>query len=381
MKRKIIYVTGSRADYGLMQSVLLKIQDHPEMDLHIAATGMHLMPEFGNTIREIEQDNLTIHRLKVTFNDDTRESMARFTGQFIQKFVDLITAIRPDLILILGDRGEMLGAAVAGSYIGVPVVHLHGGEITATVDEIARHAITKLSHIHLPATQESADRIIRMGEDPAQVHVVGAPGLDQIMNMKLCAPDEINQRFHVNPSVPLLLILQHPVTLDNGDPAFQIRQTMEAVSELGEQAIVIYPNADAGGRAMIEEINRFKNFSGIRIFPNIAHRDFLSLLKAASVLVGNSSSGIIEAPSFGIPVVNIGSRQEGRQRGENVLETGYEKDAIKSAIRFALSDNQFKTRAKHAKNPYGDGKSSDRIVEILKNTRLSPGLLQKRMMY
>lgn len=381
MIRKVLYISGTRADYGLMRSVLFRINQHPKMELHIAITGMHLMPEFGNTFDEIVNDGFICHRINVTYTQDTQNSMAMFIGGFIQEFVRLVGDLKPDFILLLGDRGEMLGGAIVGAYLGVPVVHIHGGEVTATVDEFARHAITKLSHIHLPATEESAERIIRMGESPDRVHVVGAPGLDQIREMKLLDPGETCERYHIDFSRPVIIVLQHPVTLDGGDPVFQIQQTLEAIHELHEQSIIIYPNADAGGRAMIAEIKKFENLPNIHVFPSISHRDFISLLRIASVIVGNSSSGIIEAPSFGVPAVNIGTRQKGRQKGENVIESGYDKDKIKSAIRYALCDNVFKERLKKAKNPYGDGKSSNRIVDILEKTEITPDLLQKRMGY
>ena len=195
----------------------------------------------------------------------------------------------------------MLGGAIVGAYLGVPVVHIHGGEVSATADEFARHAITKLSHIHLPATEESAKRIICMGENPDRVHVVGAPGLDQVMEIKRLDPEEIAERYHLDLSLPVIIVLQHPVTLDGGDPVFQMRQTMDAIHELHEQTIVIYPNADPGGRAMIAEIRKYENYPNIHVFSSIKHRDFLNLLHIASVLVGNSSSGIIEARHFWCP--------------------------------------------------------------------------------
>ena len=381
MKRKILYVSGTRADYGLMRSVLFRIHNHPRLELHIVATCMHLMPDFGNTVNEIHRDGFICHSVNVTNTQDSKESMAFFIGAFIQEFIQRVGEIKPDFILVLGDRGEMLGAAIVGAYLGIPVVHLHGGEVTATVDEIVRHAITKLSHIHLPATKESAERIIRMGEDPKHVFVVGAPGLDQILEMKLIIPEELSRVYNLDLSSPVILVLQHPVTLEGEDPVFQIQQTLYAVNELQEQTIVIYPNADAGGRAMIEEIKKFEIYPNIQIYPSLTHRDFLSLLRIASALVGNSSSGIIEAPSFGVPVVNIGTRQKGRLRGENIIDCGYSKDEITSALHFALYNTEFKKRVKKATNPYGDGKSSDRIVEILEKTQINLELLQKRMTY
>jgi GDP/UDP-N,N'-diacetylbacillosamine 2-epimerase (hydrolysing) len=381
MKRKILYISGSRADYGLMRSVLSAIHLDPSMDLHVAVTGMHLMPEFGSTLEEIKQDGYSCHVINARYEGDSRDSMALFLGIFIQEFVPLVKTLRPDIILILGDRGEMLGGAIVGAYMGIPVVHIHGGEVTTTVDEFARHAITKLSHIHLPATEESARRIIKMGEDPDHVFVVGAPGLDQILLIRSSPPGEIMGRCHLDPDIPVIIVLQHPVPLETGDPAIQMDQTLKAVCKTDCQILVIYPNADAGGRAMIEVIKKYASRSNIHTFPSLEHVDFLNLLKNSSVLVGNSSSGIIEAPSFGVPVVNIGSRQRGRQRGENVIDTGHNPDEIELAVNRALHDNDFKTKVKTADNPYGDGDSSGRIVKILKNIEITPDLLQKRMMY
>jgi GDP/UDP-N,N'-diacetylbacillosamine 2-epimerase (hydrolysing) len=381
MRRKILYISGSRADYGLMRSVLFRINSNPGMELHIGATGMHLLPDFGNTIDEICRDGFTCHRIDAVQERDTDESMALFIGCFIQRCVPLVMEIKPDLILLLGDRGEMLGGAIVGVYLGIPVVHIHGGENTRTVDDIARHAITKLSHIHLAATEESARRIVQMGENPETVHVVGAPGLEQINEIELLSAGEISQRYHLDLSRPVILVLQHPVTLEGEDSAYQMRQTLEAIRELGEQSLIIYPNADAGGRAMIEEIRRYEHHEGIQIFPTLEHRDFLSLLRVSSVLVGNSSSGIIEAPSFGLPVVNIGTRQDGRSRGENVIQSGYAKEQIRSAIEYALHDTAFRERTKKAKNPYGDGNSSHLIVDILERTPITQDLVQKRLAY
>ena len=381
MRRKILYVSGSRADYGLMRSVLFRINNHPDMELHIAATGMHLMPEFGNTINEIRQDGYTFHRIDVTYAQDTKESMALFIGGFIQKFADLVRIIRPDFILLLGDRGEMLGGAIVGAYLGVPLVHIHGGEVTSTVDEFARHAITKLSHIHLPATEESAQRIIKMGEDPRYVFVVGAPGLDEILKVQPASVKEIADHYTIDPSIPLILVLQHPVPLEPGDPAFQMNETLTAVCGFPHQIFIIYPNADAGGRAMIDVIKRYASTKNIRAFQSIEHRDFLQLLKISSVIVGNSSAGIIEAPSFGVPAINIGTRQNGRQKGENVIDAGYNSHEIVTAINRVLYDEAFKRKVKTAINPYGDGNSSKKIVEILKKIVITPDLLQKRMRY
>ena len=381
MKRKILYITGTRADYGLMRFVLRKIEEHPKLELEIVATGMHLMEEFGMTINEIKKDGFKVHMIDATYERDNKESMVNFIGKFIQLLTEKAREIKPDIILLLGDRGEMLAGAIVGAYLTIPVAHLHGGDVTSTVDEFARHAITKLAHIHLPATKESANRIIKMGEDPSNVFVVGAPGLDTILNEKLVEPMELSEKYNLELSEPILLVVQHPVTTEIDDAPDQIHETLEAILELKYQTVLIYPNADAGGRKMIEVVKEYKKYSFIEAFKSIPHKEYLSLMKIASVMVGNSSSGIIEAPSFGLPVVNIGSRQEGRQRAENVIDVDYDKEQIKAAIKKALYDEDFKREVKNCKNPYGDGKAGVRIADILSKIKVDKKLLQKRLTY
>jgi GDP/UDP-N,N'-diacetylbacillosamine 2-epimerase (hydrolysing) len=377
MKRKIAYITGTRADYGLMRSVLYQIHNHESLSLDVIVTGMHLMDEFGMTIDEIDKDGFNYHVVDVRYRDDTQESMALFIGEFIQRLTPLIRSIDPDIILLLGDRGEMLAGAIVGAYLSIPVAHIHGGEITATVDDLARHAITKLSHIHFPATEESAERIIRMGEDPSRIFVVGAPGLDQILHEPLPEREDLEKRYQLDFSDKVLLVVQHPVTLEVEQAAKQIRETLEAVSSFQYQTLVIYPNADAGGRAMIEVIEEYEHLPFIRTYRSIPHKDYLSILRYSSVLIGNSSSGIIEAPSFGTPVVNIGSRQRGRQRGENVVDVGYGREEIASAISYVLNDRYYLNRINLKNNPYGDGNSGKRITNILSTISVNGQLLQK----
>lgn len=381
MKRKILYITGTRADYGLMRSVLRAIEEHPHLSLEIIVTGMHLMPEFGMTINEIEKDEFKIHVIDATYEKDDKESMATFIGKFIQLLTRKVSQIKPDIILILGDRGEMLAGAIVGAYLTITVAHIHGGDTTSTIDEIARHAITKLAHIHFAATEKSAERIIKMGEEPSNVFVVGAPGLDSILNENLIDPMELSKKYNLNLSEPILLIVQHPVTTEVNDASKQIRETLDAISELKYQTILIYPNADAGGRRMIEVIKKYEKYPFIKTFKNLPRIDYLSLMKIVSVMIGNSSSGIIEAPSFGLPAVNIGSRQEERQRAENVIDVDYNKEQIKSAIEKALHDEDFKRKVKNCKNPYGDGKASVRIADILGKIRIDKKLLQKKLTY
>ncbi len=381
MKRKIVYITGTRADYGLMFSVLNAIKNHPKLDLILIVTGMHLMSEFGETIKEIEKDDFEIYQINETYEKDDKESMAIFVGRCVNKFVDAFNCIHPDIVLLLGDRGEMLAGAVAGAYMNILVAHVHGGDVSGTVDEPVRHAITKLSYIHFPATKKSAERIIRMGEEKWRVHVVGAPGLDTILNEKVIESKEIARKYDLNLSKPIVLMVQHPVTTESDDAVKQVRETLNASVELKHQTILIYPNADAGGRRMIKAIKKYEKYDFIKTFKSLPRKDYLSLMKTASVMVGNSSSGIIEAPSFKLPVVNIGTRQEGRERAENVIDVGYSKNGIIKAIKKALYDKKFKEKIKKCKNPYGDGNSGERIAKVLSEIKIDKKLLQKRITY
>lgn len=375
MKRKILYISGTRADYGLMRSVLRSIHNHPDLSLDIVVTGMHLMNEFGNTIDEIKKDGFNYHIVDVRYDDNTKESMALFIGKFIQELVPVIRSLNPDIMLVLGDRGEMLAGAIVGVYMSIPVAHIHGGDVTSTVDDYARQAITKLANIHFPATEESAKRILMMGEDASRIFVVGSPGLDQILHEPLLTRDELAQKYHLDFSKPVLLVVQHPVTLEVDSAPEHIRETLEAVVSFKFQTIVIYPNADAGGRGMIKVIREYEQIPSFKIFSNIPHKDYLSLLSQVSVLIGNSSSAIIEAPSFGLPVVNIGTRQRGRERADNVIDATYDRKNITECINKAIYDNEFREKANLCRNPYGDGTASEKIGEILPKIEINEDLL------
>jgi len=381
MKRKILYVTGTRADYGLMRSALEKIEESRWLELELVVAGMHLMEEFGKTVEEIERDGFKFRVLNAAYEGDDQQSMAAFVGSLIRLLANGIKEINPDVILLLGDRGEMLAGAVVGAYMAIPVAHLHGGDISSTIDDPVRHAITKLAHIHLAATAKSAERIIKMEEEPWRVFVVGAPGLDSILKEQPADGLEIAVKYGLNLDEPLLLVVQHPVILEDMAPGEQIRETLEAISELGYQAVVVYPNADAGGREMIETIREYDRHSFIKSFKSLPRRDYLAMMRMASALLGNSSSGMIEAPSFGLPVINIGSRQDMRERGENVIDVCPETEAIKAAITKALFDRNFIAKARSSHNPYGDGTAGEKIVAILSHINIDHDLLQKKLSF
>lgn len=373
--RKIAVITGTRAEYGIFKPILKKIRESEELTLSLIVTGMHMLEEFGYTVEEIEKDGFTIDvKIPGLYTKDTKLDMAKSVGEGVITIAEALERISPDILLLLGDRGEMFAGAVAATYLNIGIAHLHGGEISGSIDGVVRHAITKLAHIHLPATEESARRIIKMGEDPAHVIVVGAPGLDSVFTAPLVSPEALSKKYGFTLDSPLLLVVQHPVATEFESAPSQMRETLEAVKALDMQAIVIYPNADAGGRKMIEVIKEYATF--VKTYRSIPHTDYLSLMKIAHVLVGNSSSGIIEAPSFKLPVVNIGTRQDGRERAENVIEVSYDREEIKKGIEKALSQ-PFRERVQSCINPYGDGKASSRIVRILSELSLE-NLPQKR---
>ncbi|MBN2518199.1 MAG: UDP-N-acetylglucosamine 2-epimerase (hydrolyzing), partial [Candidatus Altiarchaeota archaeon] len=255
---------------------------------------------------------------------------------------------------------------------------IHGGDVSGGHDEAVRHAITKLSHIHFPVTEKSRERIIKLGEDPKRVFMVGAPGLDSILNKRLMTREETLTKFGL--AEPYLVVVQHPVPTEPEKAVGQFKETLKALDALKKQTVMIYPNSDAGGRAIIGEIEEFKR-PFVKTFKSLPHEDYLSLLKHAGALVGNSSSGIIETPSFHVPVVNIGIRQEGRERANNVMDVGHDEDEITAAIKKALFDGGFKDVVKKCKNPYGEGKAGKRIADVLGKVEMGEGFIQKRLAY
>ena len=381
-KRKVLYISGTRADYGLVKATLLCIKNNPKLKLEIIATGMHLMPEFGKTINEIKKDGFKIHRIPATYEKDNKESMAIFMGNFTRLLTEKIGEIKPDIILVLGDRAEMLAAAIVASCLSIPVAHIHGGEISSTIYDNFRHAITKFSNIHFPVTKKSGERIIKMGEDPWRVHVIGAPGLDDVLQSKIVSPQDIAKKYNLDPAKPILIVVQHPVTIETNLAKKHMNSTMSAVKELGYEAIIIYPNADAGGRGIIKVIEKYRKFPFIKIYKNIPRADYLSLLNIADAVVGNSSSGILETPYFHLPTVNIGTRQLGRERAENVIDVGYKKEDIKKAIQKALFDATFKAKAKKCANPYGGKEmAGPKVTKVISRVKVNSKLLQKRLSY
>lgn len=379
-KKKIAYITGTRADYGLMSPVLKAIKNTNTLQLQLFATGIHLMPEFGHTIAQIKKDFDQVVSINAIFGADDRTGMAFFSGVFLERAVEALRKYNPDIVLVLGDRVEMLCTALACLYLGIPVAHIHGGDKTTTVDEQARHAITKLSHIHFPATKKSAERIKRMGEESWRINTVGTPALDVILHERLPARKDFFPSLGLDPNEPVVLVTQHPVSEEWEQAGRQMKETLAAIKKIGLPTVVIYPHADAGGIKMIMEINKEKNNSLIHVFPSLSFTDFLSLERESVLWIGNSSAGIIESASFKTPVINVGDRQKGRERTKNIIDVGYDRNAIVKAANKALS-SRFRKTLEFIQNPWGDGNTSSRIVEILENIPLNARLINKKITY
>ena len=380
-KKKIAYISGTRADFGLMTPILKAINQSAKLNLQVYATGIHLMPEFGETVQYVRKEFPTAIDIKARFGTDDRVGMAKFTGDFLGRLVEIFSKNRPDFVLTLGDRPEMLCTAMACLYLGIPTGQVHGGEKTSTVDEVARHAITKLSHVHFPATEESARRIEKMGEEKWRIHVVGAPALDVILNEKLPTREELFKELGLDPRKKVILVTQHPVSEEVEEAGLQMKETLAAVKKFNLPVVITYPHADAGGRKIIRVIEKEKNNPIFHIFPSLEYKQFLALEREAAVWVGNSSGAMIESSSFQTPVVNIGTRQMGRHRSSNVIDVGYNKKEIEKAIDKSLNDPAYLKRLKKIKNPWGDGKTGPRVAKILENIGINSRLLTKQITY
>ena len=377
MKRRIAVVTSSRADYSHLYWPLHELQRHPEVELGVIALGAHLSPEFGNTLRAIEKDGFPlIARIECLLSSDTDTGMAKTIGLATLSLADTLSAWRPDLLLLIADRYEMLAPASVALALRIPVAHIEGGEVSqGAIDDAVRNALTKLAHIHFTSTPLARRRVIAMGEEPWRVHHAGAPSLDHLRRSKLHSREELQQRLNLDLNQPTLLVAFHPVTIRR-NTTDEAEALFDAFAHLRDRILFVYPNSDAGSRALIERTQAFADDRILtRIFVNLDAITYWSLLGHVDALLGNSSSGIMEAASFALPVVNIGMRQQGRERAINIIDTQASTPAILAAIQQARSP-EFRNSLTGMTNPYGDGHAAERIVEVLVNTPLE-GLLIK----
>jgi UDP-N-acetylglucosamine 2-epimerase (non-hydrolysing)/GDP/UDP-N,N'-diacetylbacillosamine 2-epimerase (hydrolysing) len=377
--KKIAVVTTSRADYTHLYWPLRELSAHPEVDLRIVVLGSHLSPEFGYTVREIEKDGFPIAaRLECLLSSDSDVGMAKTIGVATLSLSDLFGEIRPDLLLLIADRYEMLAPASVALALRIPIAHIEGGEVSeGAIDDAVRNALTKMSHIHFTSTQLARQRVIAMGEEEWRVHRAGAPSLDHLRRRTLLAREELESQLDIDLRTPTILVVYHPVTLAQ-DTLEETGAMFEALRGLPDQLVFCYPNADAGSRALIQRTKSFlsRRPNG-RVLVNLGPETYWGLLGCVDLLVGNSSSGIMETASLALPTVNIGRRQQGRERSKNVLDASPDAASILEAIRIAKSA-EFRESLLGMRNPYGDGDAAKTIARVLTNAPPSEELLIKR---
>jgi UDP-hydrolysing UDP-N-acetyl-D-glucosamine 2-epimerase len=372
-------VTVARSDYGIYRPVLQRIEEEPELDLHLFVAGMHLSPEFGMTVQAIEEDGFEVgDRIEMLLSSETPEGIAKSMGLGTIGFAQAYARSRPDILMVLGDRFEMHAAVVAALPFNIPVAHIHGGELTeGAIDDAIRHAITKMSHLHFVATETYARRVIQMGEESWRVVVSGAPGLDNLHDIELLSREALEKQYDVDLQDPFLLVTYHPVTLEYEQTRNQIDVFLDALEETDFTLIFTYPNADTGSRLIIERLRDFvADHQRAYFLVNLGTQGYFSMMNHAEAMVGNSSSGIIEAASFKLPVVNIGHRQKGRVRGKNVIDVGCSRVEISTGIEKATSQT-FRRMLAKLTNPYGGGKASRVIIDKLQNISLDRDLIVK----
>jgi UDP-hydrolysing UDP-N-acetyl-D-glucosamine 2-epimerase len=373
-KRKICIFTGTRAEYGLLKPLMDEIKSDPDLELQIIASCMHLSPEFGLTYKEIENDGFTIdEKIEMLLSSDTPSGIVKSMGLGMIGYTDALNRLKPDITVVLGDRFEALAFAIASFVNRIPIAHLYGGEATeGSIDEGMRHCITKLSYLHFTSTEEYRRRVIQLGEEPQRVFNVGALGIDNIKKMKLLTKDEIESKLGIKFKSKNLLITYHPVTLKKDESEKEFKALLNVLRELKDTLLIFTkPNADTEGRRIIKLIEEFVKENGDKavVFTSLGQLNYLSIMQYVDAVVGNSSSGIVEAPSLKVPTIDIGDRQKGRIRAESVISCKGAEDEIKKAISIIYDEN-FRRKVKDVKNPYGDGNSAKRIKEILKTYKI-----------
>ena len=377
--KKICVITGGRPDYGLLREAMIRILESNELHLQLIATGMHLSSEFGNTKDQILEDGFSIDwEIESIVSSDTPSAVSKSIGLGMIGFSDAIRTLQPDFVLVLGDRYEILSGVVASMVAGVPVGHIHGGEITeGAIDENIRHAITKMAHLHFVATEEYRNRVIQLGEQPDRVFTVGALGIDGITRLKLLDWQSLAAQLGLENYEKNVLVTFHPETIDYGASETHLEEVLKALSELeNTQIIFSLPNSDAEGRALQRKINEFSDSrENVKVFASLGQLKYLSCLRHVDCVIGNSSSGLIEAPTLRTATINVGDRQSGRLKADSVLDCAPRKNEILAAIR-SVYDPKVPNIVFDGKNPYGEGGASGAIVEILEREPLDD-LLRK----
>lgn len=383
--KKILAVTGIRSEYFILQPIFDEIIKRNDLQLKVVVTGTHLSPTFGDTYKIIENDGYDIIKLDTLLSADSLSGRCKSIGIQIMGLTDVVLSENPDWLLVLGDREESISTATVGTYMNIPIAHVCGGDrVVGNIDDSVRHAVTKLAHLHFPTTKENGERILKMGEEPWRVHVTGNPALDSIRKQPDLSMDYINEKLNTNLSLdkPFILLIKHPLSSEIEEAAEQMRVTLEAVAELGYDTVITYPNSDTGSFDMIKVINEYtRKYDFIKAYKTLARDIFVNLQRKASLLLGNSSSGLLEAPFLKLPVVNVGNRQKQRQHAENILFVPHNKERIMEAISKSINDENFRSICRNCSNPYGGGYSGERIAKIIAETEINKELLNKQIIY
>jgi len=380
MNRKIMIITGSRGEYGYIRPIINTISDNDKLEYIIVATNMLLTPEFGYAINNFHHDNIEVkYKIDMSMSGYSNSSMTKSLGIFLQSLSDILKNDRPDIILLAGDRGEQLIGAIAGAHMNIPVAHIQAGELSGNIDGMSRHAITKFAHIHFASSVDAKNRLLSMGEQEFRVFNTGAPQLDEFSMYRYDSRDNLYRKFGLDCSSPFCLLVQHSVTEESEDSEKQMTTVLDALISLSMQIVLIYPNNDAGSIGILDAIDSI-NYHSIHIERNVDRESYANLMKHASFIIGNSSSALLEAPTFDLPAINVGRRQDGRLQAKNVINVEFNESDIKEAI-LEVSSKDFRRKITDISNPYGDGKSSPRIVDILLNLEINSKLLNKQLTY
>lgn len=394
MKKRVVAVfTGNRAEYGLQFPILRAIDKHPDLEYRLLVSGAHLDPNFGSTLDEIRSDGFRIDaEIKIEMDAGSLFATAQAIGSGVLAISKVLDEIQPDIMVVYADRFEGFAAVIAATQMNIPTAHIEGGDLTegGALDDSVRHAMTKLAHLHFTTNEQASNRILGMGEESWRVHTVGFPAVDLISEGRFATKGEITERLSLDLSRPIVLFTQHSVSTEFEKSAEQVQPSIDAIKRLadeGAQTVLTYPNNDAGGRAIISELEAFgdlkyRNTQLIRSLGRYLYHGILALARDPEIRVmclGNSSSGLKETPAFGCPTVNIGSRQEGRLRGENVLDARYSSDEIYLQTHRSLFDDDFREICRQAKNPYWLGEAGPKIAEVLATVSLGERLIRKRM--
>ena len=379
--KKIMIITGSRGEWGYIRPILKLIEQREDVKAVLVVTNMHLLPAFGSSYKEIENDGFHIdYKVHMSLDGYSHVTQAKSLGIFLSSMPDIIENEKPDWILLAGDRGEQLMGAIAGAYTYTPVAHIQAGEVSGNIDNMTRHAIGKLVHLHFASNQDAADRLIKLGEEAFRVHNVGAPQIDEMVSAQYTPLSEIEEKLCIRLQDGYLLGVMHPVTEEADKAEMQAEVFIKALNHFPIPKVIILPNNDAGSNGVKRAIQEYRE-GEYYMYANLKREDYLGLLKNAKCIVGNSSSGLLEAPTFKVPAVNIGRRQNMRFRGINVIDVPFETKQVVSAIRKAMSDDFRAYLDKECVNPYGDGHSSERILDLLINTPIDQTLLVKKLTY